>query len=178
MASHSQLRIVEPPGAIVSTAARSKRRIMYGGNVEADNQSVQLALTSQFFPGFATLDVHYERDVQLRDILHQTSYRLGDGHFIFGHFEDQFVMNLKHHARSKFLTAKFVCNADHRDLDNVGSCALYRRINRTAFGHAAPHAVTRIDFRMLPDAPEYSVGYAQIPCLTQTIFDVLLNTLI
>src|SRR5262245_33089779 len=53
----------------------------------------------QLFPGFSLLDIHCQRNSQLNDVLHQVSDGFAEADLVFGHFEDQFVVDLKYHPR-------------------------------------------------------------------------------
>ena len=50
--------------------------------------------------------------------------------FVFGRFEDQFVMHLQQHARRSFLVRQRARHPDHGAADDVGGRALDRRIDR------------------------------------------------
>src|SRR5207248_322027 len=71
-----------------------------------------------------------------------------------------------------------VRNPYHGEFDDIGGRALNRRVDRGALGHTAPHAVPRIDFRMLADAAEQCSSHSEVARETETILDVALHALI
>ena len=69
-------------------------------------------------------------------------------------FEQQFIMHLKQHGCVLPGFGQGCGDADHGALDNVGSTALDRRVDRLAFGIIAPHRVLVEDARQVDAAAE------------------------
>src|SRR5215831_466128 len=62
--------------------------------------------------------------------------------------------------------------------DDVSRSSLYGRIDLRDLCHAAPHAVARIDFGMLPDAAKQRFRDSGVSRPAQTVLDVTLHPLV
>ena len=65
--------------------------------------------------------------------------------FVFGDFEDQFVVDLQGHSGFQIAVAEGGVDADHGDFDQVGGSALQRGVYGRAFGEAALVCVFAVD---------------------------------
>lgn len=61
--------------------------------------------------------------------------------FVFGDFEEEFVVDLEEHAGAEAGFADFVIDADHGEFDHVGGGALDRGVHGNALGAAADGGV-------------------------------------
>src|SRR5208282_1639136 len=78
-----------------------------------------------------------ERDAQLVRSLHHFLDELRERrNLFFGRLEKQFVVNLQNHSRLEF-AGEAPVELDHRELDEVGGCALHGRIHCGALGKIA-----------------------------------------
>ena len=97
-------------------------------------------------PVFACAYFYQQRHRQRVDLLHLIPHQGAHAiHFIFGNFENQFVVNLQGHARLQALLAESGVDADHGNLDQIGGGALQWRVHRGALGEAAQVGVLAVD---------------------------------
>ena len=87
-------------------------------------------------------------------------------------------MHLQHHAEREVLFVDPLLDADHRNLDEVGSGALHRRIYRHAFCHLRFHAVAAVDARNVAAAARQGFYVAVAVGGRLGIFDILLHALV
>src|SRR5581483_395575 len=95
-----------------------------------------------------------------------------------GHFEEQFVMHLQNHARLEIAFCQLAIERDHRQLNQIGSCALQRRIDGRTLGKAALVGVATLDVRNRSQPSEERAYKAIFPRLRQRLFDERFYTFI
>lgn len=89
--------------------------------------------------GFCPVASDADRDVEWnrgrRDAWHDLLDDLSQCTLFIGwHFEEQFVVNLQHDPGSQGALGEGCFDAVHGQFDDVGGGALYRRVERGAFG--------------------------------------------
>ena len=97
-------------------------------------------------PVFADANFDQQRNPQGMNIFHFVLYKLTNGlDFVFGNFEDKFVVDLQRHARFQSARLKLAIDADHGELDQVGGGSLQRRVDGGALGESAKIRVLAVD---------------------------------
>ena len=86
------------------------------------------------------------------------------------HIEVEFVMHLHDHLRLQFFFFEAPMDRDHRHLDDVGSGALDRCVDRIAFGERTDRGILRVDVRQVTLASEEGLG---VTALTGYFFLIL-----
>ena len=102
----------------------------------------------RFEPVFAESDAGDERNFEFHGAFHFRFDHLRERFHLFTRaFENEFVVDLQHHAEREVFVVDALLDADHGNFDEVGGAALHWRVHGHAFCHLRFHAVRAVDAR-------------------------------
>ena len=95
-----------------------------------------------FEPGLAGAGLDFDGDAEGEGVAHGVGdEEFGGVDFVFGDFEEEFVVDLEEHAGAEAGLVDFVIDADHGEFDHVGGGALDGGVHGDALGAAADGGV-------------------------------------
>ena len=110
------------------------------------------------------------------NIFHFVFHELTNGlDFVFGNFEDKFVVDLQCHARFQSARLKLAIDADHGELDQVGGGSLQWRVDGGALGESAQVRVLAVDVGDGAHTSEEREDLAVATCLLERAVDEAAN---
>ena len=100
----------------------------------------------RFEPVFAESDAGHERNFEFHGAFHFGLDHLRERFdLIAGAFENEFVVDLEHHAEREVFVVDALLDADHGNLDEIGGGTLHGGVHGHAFCHLRFHAVGTVD---------------------------------
>ena len=108
-----------------------------------------------FQPVVSAAAFHRERNRQRNYVLHNLFHQFLQLRYLRGGgFEQQFVVNLQHHAALKALLLQLFRHADHGQFDDIGRCALDGGVHGIALCQGTDGGVAGADVRQVAAAAE------------------------
>src|SRR6185312_7034490 len=145
---------------------RPDRKSEKGGHHRRDRAALNRGLM-RLIPVLGSAGLDHQWDFQFenrqRGFLHHAAHG-GDKFlgFAVGGFEHQFVVHLQQHLCFQLFLRQRVGHADHGAADDVGGCALDRRVDRGAFGAPAHARDFGIDLADMDAPPKQGFDIAVV----------------